>query len=110
MGRRLEDRLAHGDRIVAPVLGKILDQAADGRGLAACRGASADHGDQALRGGDRVRGARLMVRTAGLIPIQSAWLAEIVVVALVIERLVPARMVLGDSCLGMRVLVHGASP
>ena len=49
VGRRLEDRPAHGDRIVAPVLGKVVDETGNVRGLARGHRAPADYGEQAIR-------------------------------------------------------------
>ena len=49
MGRRLEDCLAHCDRIDVPVLGRVPDETGDDRAVTRGHRASADHGEQVIR-------------------------------------------------------------
>jgi hypothetical protein len=44
-----EYRLAHCDRIVVPVFGKVLDETGDDRGVTRGHGAPAAHGEQVIR-------------------------------------------------------------
>ena len=104
MGRRLEDGLAHRDRIAAHALCNIFDESGDGSGLAGRHRAAADDRDQAILGIRLVNRALVMLIVVMMLPL-SGFMA-------VVE---PVQAPMGDRCRPRKaviavVMCHGAAP
>jgi hypothetical protein len=126
VGRGLEDRLAHCDRVAVLVLGKILDETGDGRGLPCSDCTATDPGDQAILGIRRAHRAVVMVMPAirlfrSMTVIEqiraplgvmapSPKRTTIVVDVVVIDSVLLTGMALAPGSLGIRRCAHGASP